>query len=426
MTMRPTVLLLSTLTLVLLLAGGVSSGEAHEQVPSREELQSALEQAVAAGVPGISVEIRSPEGSESLRAGVASLESERPLSPADRFRIASVTKAFTAALVMDLMEEGTLSLDDTVESWLPGLLARGDMITVRHLLRHTSGLPDYVRDEKFLNAFSSGKSLSPREIVSFVSSKPLLFEPGTNYEYSDTDNIVLGLIIEEATGRSYNQELRSRILGPLGLQATTLPHTPQMPNPHVQGYQYDPEGDATGEPDDVTTALDPSAAWASGALISTTGDVSRFFGGLLGGELVGEETLKVMRETVRGESSPPGPGTNWAGLGVFGYDLPCGVVWGHTGQFPGYRAFGAATPDGRASLAVLVNATDISEQANEAVVHAQQLAACRALGASLRDGNPALDGPLAPSGGPPIALLAVVLLLAGGGVLFYTVLGQRP
>ena len=404
---RCAVLLPITMMLALLLVSSASFGASSTQkeAPTQQEVQTALEQAVAAGVPGIALEIRTPEGSEFLAAGTASLEQERPFRPADHFRIASVTKAFTAAVVMDLVEEGTLSLDATVESWLPGLLARGESITVRHLLGHTSGLPDYVEDEKFLEAFSSGESLSPREIVSFVSSEPLLFEPGTNYEYSDTDNIVLGLIIEAATGRSYEQELHSRILEPLALQATLLPHSPPMPNPHARGYQYDPEGDGTEKPDDVTTALDPSAAWASGALISTPGDVSRFFSALLGGELIGEEGLEQMKETVAGQSSPPGPGTNHAGLGIFGYKLPCGEVWGHTGQFPGYRAFGAATPDGRGSLAMMVNATDISEQANEAVVHAQQLAACRAMKSTIMPNT----------GGPALFLLpAAGVLLATG------------
>lgn len=349
-------------------------------VPSSEEVQSALEQAVAAGIPGIAVEIRSPEGSsEFLTAGVASVEDERPLTPEDRFRIASVTKAFTAAVVMELVEEGRLSLDDPVEHWAPGLLAEGDSITVRQLLAHTSGLSDYTKNEGFLEAFVAGEDLPPQKLVSFVSSEPLAFEPGTKYEYSDTDNIVLGIIVEAATGRSYEQELRSRVLEPLGLQATVLPDGPAMPEPHAQGYQYAPEGEGAGEPEDVTTALDPSAAWASGALVSTPDDVSRFFGGLLGGELVDEDKLDQMKETLAGEGSPSGPGTKRAGLGIFSYELPCGEVWGHTGQFPGYQAFGAATPDGRGGLAMMANATGISEEANEALVHAQELAVCRTL-----------------------------------------------
>lgn len=361
-------------------SGGEEAKEEESQAPSLEEVQSALERAVAAGVPGIALEIQGPEGGEFLTAGSASLEDERPLTPEDRFRIASVTKAFTAAVVMELVEEGTLSLGDTVEDWVPGLLTEGDSITVRHLLGHTSGLPEYTKDDEFLEAFVAGEDLPPQRIVSFVSSEPLAFEPGTEYEYSDTDNIVLGIIVEAATGNSYEQELRSRVLETLGLQATVLPEGTAMPDPHAEGYQYAPESEGTGGPDNVTTALDPAAAWASGALVSTPGDVSRFFGGLLGGELVGEETIEQMRETVAGEGSPSGPGTKSAGLGIFSYELPCGEVWGHTGQFPGYQAFGAATPDGRGGLAMMANATEISEEANEALVEAQELAGCRMLG----------------------------------------------
>jgi D-alanyl-D-alanine carboxypeptidase len=360
-------------------SGGVETKE-ESQVPSLEEVQSALEQAVAAGIPGIALEIQGPEGSTFLTAGSASLEDERPLIPEDRFRIASVTKAFTAAVVMELVEEGTLSLDDTVGDWAPGLLAEGDSITVRHLLGHTSGLSDYTKNEEFFEAFVAGEDLPPQQLVSFVSSEPLAFEPGTEYEYSDTDNIVLGMIVEAATGNAYEQELRSRVLEPLGLQATVLPEGTEMPQPHTEGYQYEPESEGAGEPENVTTAVDPAAAWASGALISTSSDVSRFFGGLLGGELVGEDTIEQMKETVAGEGSPSGPGTKSAGLGIFSYELPCGEVWGHTGQFPGYQTFGAATPDGRGAFAIMTNATEISEQANEALVDAQELAVCRALG----------------------------------------------
>jgi D-alanyl-D-alanine carboxypeptidase len=343
-------------------------------------VQAALEQAVAAGIPGIALEIQGREGSEFLTAGSASLENEQPLTSEDTFRIASVTKAFTAAVVMELVEEGALSLDDTVEQWAPGLLAEGNSITVRHLLGHTSGLPDYTEDENFVEAFLADEDLPPQQLVSFVSSESLAFEPGTQYEYSDTDNIVLGIIVEAAAGRSYEQELSSRVIDPMELQATVLPNSPEMPDPHAEGYEYPPESEGAGELENVTTALDPSAAWASGALVSTPSDLSRFFRGLLGGELVGEGTLEQMKETLAGEGSPSGPGTKRAGLGIFSYELPCGEVWGHTGQFPGYQTFGAADPDGSGALAMMANATQISEEANEALVYAQELAVCRALG----------------------------------------------
>jgi len=378
------VLVVTALAAVLVSScGGGEEGKNEEeesQAPSQEEVQSALEQAVAAGIPGIALEIQGREGSEFLTAGSASLEDERPLTPEDSFRIASVTKALTAAVVMELVEEGALSLDDTVEQWTPGLLAEGDSITVRHLLGHTSGLADYTKDENFIEAFVAGEDMTPQRVVSFVSSEPLAFEPGTTYEYSDTDNNVLGIIVEAAAGRSYEQELSSRVLDPMELRSTVLPNSPEMPEPHADGYQYDPESEGAEEPENLTTAFDPSAAGASGALVSTPSDLSRFFGGLLSGELVGEDTLEQMKETLAGEGSPSGPGTKRAGLGIFSYELPCGEVWGHTGQFPGYQAFGAATPDGSGALAIMANATQISEEANEALVYAQELAVCRALG----------------------------------------------
>ena len=285
------VLVVTALAAVLVSScGGGEEGKNEEeesQAPSQEEVQSALEQAVAAGIPGIALEIQGREGSEFLTAGSASLENEQPLTSEDTFRIASVTKAFTAAVVMELVEEGALSLDDTVEQWAPGLLAEGDSITVRHLLGHTSGLPDYTKDENFFEAFVAGEDLPPQQLVSFVSSESLDFEPGTQYEYSDTDNIVLGMIVEAAAGRSYEQELSSRVLDPMELQATVLPNSPEMPDPHAEGYEYPDESEGAGELENVTTALDPSAAWASGALVSTPSDLSRFFRGLLGGVLVG-------------------------------------------------------------------------------------------------------------------------------------------
>jgi D-alanyl-D-alanine carboxypeptidase len=148
--------------------------------------------------------------------------------------------------VMELVEEGTLSLDDPVEDWAPGLLAEGDSITVRHLLAHTSGLSDYTKDEEFIEAFVAGEDLPPQRIVSFVSSEPLAFEPGTKYEYSDTDNIVLGMIVEAATRQPYEQELSSRVLEPLGLQATVLPKIRRCPSPMRKGTSTHPKASVLG------------------------------------------------------------------------------------------------------------------------------------------------------------------------------------
>ena len=371
-------LCLSALALASPAATGCG-GDDGDSAPSSAEVQAALDQAVEAGAPGIALEIRGPEGDEFLTSGDASIETGRRIRPDDRFRIASTTKSFTAAIVMQLVAEGELSLDDTAEDLAPGLLAAGDEITVRDLLGHTGGLPDYTKTEEFAKRAGAGKSLTPEQVLGYVSDLPLEFEPGSEYAYSDSDNIALGLIIEQVTGNSFEEELQARILEPLGLDETTLATSLEFPKPHAQGYQYDDQG--SGSPENVTDApIDPNGAWASGALISTPADVSTFFAALLGGDLVPEDELREMMKTVPGAGSPPGPGTNNAGLGLFGWEISCGEIWGHTGSWPGYRTLGAASDSGEGAIGMVVNATNLPKEAEDAVLSAQELAACRALG----------------------------------------------
>ena len=314
-----------------------------------------------------------------LTSGVASIESKQPIREDTRFRIASVTKSFTAAIVMQLVAERKLSLDDTVNDLAPDLLDAGGKITVRELLGHTSGLPDYVKSDAFVKRAGAGKSVSPRQALEFVADKELEFEPGSRYAYSDSDNIALGLIIEEVTDSSYEQQLRSRILEPLRLDQTSLATSLRFPEPHAEGYQYSEGG--VGKPENVTDIpLDPNGAWASGALISTPEEVSRFFAALLGGDVVPAEQLREMKVTVPGAGSPPGPGNNNAGLGIFGWTISCGEIWGHTGSWPGFRTLGAASADGEQAVAMVVNATETSDKTNQAILRAQELAACHALG----------------------------------------------
>ncbi len=381
---RPTVcrwmssLLPAALVLAALLATGCG-GSDDAAVPSTQEVQAALDEAVDAGAPGIAVALRTKDGEQFLTSGVASLESKQPIRPHTLFRIASVTKSFTATIVMQSVAEGKLSLDDTVKDLIPGVLPAAEQVTVRQLLGHTSGLPDYVKSDAFVKRAGAGKSVTPRQALKFVANEKLEFEPGAKYTYSDSDNIALGLMIEEATGNSYQQELRARILEPLDLNQTRLATSLRFPMPHAQGYQYSEGG--VGEAENVTDIpLDPNGAWASGALISTPIEVARFFGALLGGDLVAEEQLREMKATVPGAGDPPGPGTNNAGLGIFGWKLSCGEIWGHTGSWPGFRTLGAASADGDSALAMVVNATNTSEKAEQAIVRAQELAACRALG----------------------------------------------
>jgi D-alanyl-D-alanine carboxypeptidase len=369
--------LLSSLAVSAVLGAGCGGDDSAG--PSAADVQAALDEAVEAGAPGIALEIRTADGSEFLASGQASLDPPRPIQPEDLYRIASVTKSFTAAITMQLVSEGELSLDEIVDDVYPGLISAGDRVTVAELLGHTSGLADYVKDEQFAEVVGRGERLTPEQVLGFVADEPPEFAPGSRYAYSDTDNIVLGFLIERVTGNSFEQELRSRILEPLDLGDTTLATDFEFPEPHARGYQFDPEG-GSAEPEDVTDVpIDPNGAWASGALISTPADVATFFEALLAGDLVPEAELEAMMETRPGAGSPPGPGTNNAGLGLFRWEVSCGDIWGHTGSFPGYRTLGAAAEDGSSAIGMTVNATELPDQAEEAVLDAQELAACRAL-----------------------------------------------
>lgn len=346
-------------------------------------LNAKLDQIAAApgGPPGVSVLVQRDGKVEYRRRGMADVPAARPPRARDHARIASVSKAFSGAVALALVSAGKLSLDDTIGERLPGLLPRANRVTLRQALAHTGGLPDYIRDEKFVERLQTDPTgyLTPRQIVRYVRAKPLRFRPGSRYEYSDTDNIVVGLMAEAATGLSYERLLVRHVYRPLGLRATSLPRTVRMPAPFMRGYEVAP-GMA---PENVSRVINPALAWASGGIVSTAADTNRFFRAYVGGRLFGAAELRAQRSFRPGASSPPGPGRNSAGLGLFRYRTACGTVYGHTGSFPGYRLFAASSADGRRSVAFFVNAQIVPGQGSPAVSSlirsAQAAAVCRAL-----------------------------------------------
>jgi D-alanyl-D-alanine carboxypeptidase len=227
-------------------------------------------------------------------------------------------------------------------------------VTVRQLLNHTSGLPDYSESEGFRKQFEDdpGGYVSPRKLLSWVRTDPLLFRSGTRYRYSNTDNIVVGRMAEKVSRSSYARLLEEIVFEPLGLRRTSLPTTPALPRPFIHGYVVDD----MGMREDVSTLLNPSGAWASGGIVSTPSDLNTFIGGYLGGRLF---PVSLQREQLRfvkgGRSSPPGPGRNSAGVAVFRYRTKCGTVYGHTGNFPGYVQFAAASRDGSRAVTTSLN-----------------------------------------------------------------------
>lgn len=373
-------LVLLVLASAALAAGWPAGAAASGRPAAPDAVERALQRVVASGVPGAAVLVTGARGSRFRSAGFGDLARERAIRPRDRYRIASMSKAFNAAVVLSLVRDGRLRLADTVEDHLPGLLPDGAAVTIRELLRHRSGVPNYTATEAFAAVVGADPRarLGPAELMAFIDGVPPAFAPGSAYAYSNTDNIVLGLIVERVTGRDYATVLAQRVLGPLRLRSAFLAERLRIPGPHVRGYAIEP-----GErPQDVTTALSPSGAWASGAIVARAADVGRFFRAVLAGRVYGRALLRAAKRAARaGDSSPPGPGPNAAGLGLFRYRLSCGVVWGHTGLFPGYRNFAVASADGRRSAVVLVNGTGASEsgRANRAILRLQRAAACAAL-----------------------------------------------
>jgi D-alanyl-D-alanine carboxypeptidase len=333
--------------------------------------------ALPGGPPGLSVLIQGPAGRDFRRRGFADVRARRRPTARDRMRIASVAKAFSGAVALSLVARGQLGLADTIGQRLPGVLPRADDVTLAQALQHTAGLPDYIRQPAFVRQFTRHPLayLSPARILGYVRDRPLRFRPGSRYEYSDTDNIVVGRMAEAATGRSYEQLLATLVYRPLRMRATTLPTTARMPRPFLHGYFVEP-----GRPlQDVSQAINPSGAWASGGIVSTPDDLGRFIRGYVGGRLFSG----VQQTFVAGASQPPGPGGNSSGLGLFRYRTRCGTVFGHTGSFPGYRLFAAASDDGRRSVVFAVNAQIVpgsgSAAVSGAIRRAQDLAVCVAL-----------------------------------------------
>lgn len=344
--------------LVALVVLVVASAPANASPGKRADakLDRALDDFVAmdGGPPGVSALVDRGGRPRLHAAGVRSVGKRLPFRKSDHMRIASVAKAFSGAVALTLVDRGALSLDSTIGEVLPSLPTAWSQVTLRQALHHTSGLPDYIKSPAFISAFSTNprQYLSPLDLIGFVANEPLVFTPASRYEYSDTDNIVVGLMAEAATGRSYERLLRTLVYKRLGMRRTSLPDGFQMVRPYIHGYAIEPPQ----PPEDVSQALSASGAWASGGIESTPGDLNRFIRGYGGGELFDDAVRNEQFEFIPGGASqPPGPGENSAGLAIFRYPTTCGTVFGHTGSFPGYTQFTATTRSGRRSVTVSAN-----------------------------------------------------------------------
>jgi D-alanyl-D-alanine carboxypeptidase len=337
-------------------ASATRTGSPTGQSP--QGVQAALDQVVAAGAPGAVALVRVGDRTFRFSSGHGNLAPVTPIRVGDRNRIGGVTKSFTATVVLQLVGKRVLRLNDTIERWLPGVFPNGEAITVRQLLNHTSGIFDYVQDDRVFAPYLEGDltlPFDPREGVRIAAEHAPLFAPGTGWGYSNTNTLLLAMIVEAATGNSIGSELRSRIFKPLGLDHTSYPTSSQIRGAHIHGYWaiFGPE------PTDFTP-LSPTLLGAAGAILSNTHDVARFYRALLRGHLLKPSMLKAMQTIDPVATDPPGsidagfPGGGW-GLGLLRESFPCGDAWGHDSEIPGYTTAAWNSKDGSRQVVVVVN-----------------------------------------------------------------------
>ena len=360
---------------MVLMAAVALVGSAGAGVPSRPGIQAILQRDADAllrqGAPGVLVELDTARGDVRVRSGYGDVAARTPVPWRAKFRIGSYTKTFVAATLLQMAGEGRLSLDDSVDRWLPGVVRGngndGRRITVRQLLQQTSGLPEYLQGMPWLferEGFERSRfdTVTPQEAVALAMKYEPEFAPGTRWNYSNTNYMLAGMVIESVAGRTWQREVHWRIIRPLGLRDTSTPGTsPVVPRPHAVGYERFPGPGATpddpnyGEPIDATL-LNPSWGGAAGEMISTTDDGNRFLRALLGGKVLRPAQLAEMQRTVPTDDDfrRNWPGVRY-GLGIMWIPNSCGGSWSHGGDIHGYMTRNGATADGSRSVIVSIN-----------------------------------------------------------------------
>ena len=358
MLVRNTVLLAAVLALVAGCLGYAGTASASEEFPDAD--QKALTQIVEKGMaekrlPGVNVGIWIPGRGTWVRSfGQADLATGAPMEIADHLRIASVTKTFTATAILQLVDAGKLSLDDTLSTFIEGI-PNGDRITIRNLLGMTSGLYDFPADEQFMKDIAADPlmAFSADDVIAILRRNKPNFEPGAELVYCDTNFIVLGVILEKVSGRQAADVITEDLIAPLKLAQTSFPHTPEMPEPYAHGY-YAGE-DAKGPFEDFTRS-NPDLPWTAGAMISTLEDLRVWVKVLATGSLLSPAT-QAERLTFR----PFTTGNEGAsyGLGIINYS---GFL-GHYGMIFGYTTTAFHLPEADATIVLWGNQSSNSSMA---------------------------------------------------------------
>jgi D-alanyl-D-alanine carboxypeptidase len=321
------------------------------------QLQSDLDAITAFGISGVLADVTIDGRRLRGTSGVADFDTGAPVDVDGYFRMGSNTKTFVSVVVLQLAAERRLSLDDSVERWLPGVVRGngndGSAITVRQLLQHTSGLYDYTDDlvARITSVEEYQKlrfeSFTPEQLIAMAMAHAPDHAPGAAWSYSNTNYILLGQIIRRVTGRSWDREVRDRIVRPLGLRHTFAPGTdPELPDPHASAYLF------LDRETSIETA-DENLSWAgaAGELVTNAADLTRFWRAIGRGTLVRPAQQREMRTTVLAdEFQEDFPGSRY-GLGLGWNPLTCGGgYWTHDGDVPGFSTKNAVSADGSATV----------------------------------------------------------------------------
>lgn len=321
-----------------------------------EAVQRVMKQA---NVPGATVGIWTPDKGRYVKSfGVRDKSTGQEMAPDLFMRIGSETKTFTVTAVLQLVDQGKIGLDDTIDQYIDGV-PNGDRITLRQLAGMRSGLFNYSADEDFFKALTTDpqQPFTPQQLLDYSFKHPVLFPPGEKFYYCNTNLILLGLVVEKMSGSHLNDYIHEHILDPAGLDDTLFPTGNEFPTPHSQGYTNQT---ATGKVED-SADWNPSWGWAAGAMISTLEDLRIWARTVATGVLPdGDRMISPATQKQRLTTPPtPIPGAGY-GLGLFNVQ---GWI-GHNGSLPGYESLTVYLPSARATLVVVLN-TDINYKNQE-------------------------------------------------------------
>jgi D-alanyl-D-alanine carboxypeptidase len=314
--------------------------------PTAQRLVGAIQrelrrQALPGAIVGVKRDGRAPW---IVARGLANLQTRRPMQTDEHVRIGSVTKAFVTTLLLRLAQEGRLSLGEPISRYVPGIPG-GDAISLRELANMTSGIADNFANPDFSIEYLTGETFTPSRLIELGIALPPLFAPGTAWSYSNTNTVLLGLVIQQVTEQPLAQALKGGVFRPLGLRGTSLPSFRTLPKPYAAGYTYQTLNGRLGD----ATFNTPTATWAAGGIVSTVPDLLRaahMFG--TGQPLLSPATQDVREQWVK---FPPNSKLQRYGIGVFDFN---GWI-GHNGGIPGYTAIAWYLPQRHLSLVVSVN-----------------------------------------------------------------------